>query len=99
MADVKINPTTTPREQADVGRQNNEGRAEGNVRGEKARARLRMLAEKRPKNVSVSPKNQKLRERLVHPHGHRFPKEGPASWPDDVFTQRRIADGSVKLEQ
>jgi hypothetical protein len=35
---------------------------------------------------------------LKHPKGGGFPESGSAEWPDDRFTKRRIADGSVTRE-
>jgi hypothetical protein len=47
--------------------------------------------------VRVEPTKDDYRKYLKHPRGGGFPKEGPATWPDDRFTSRRIADGSVKV--
>lgn len=48
----------------------------------------------------VWPKNDQMRKLLRHPHGKTaFPPQGPADWPDDSFTARRIADGDVSLEE
>lgn len=46
----------------------------------------------------VWPKNDELRKLLKHPSGVRFRPEGPADWPADVFTHRRISDGDVTVE-
>lgn len=46
----------------------------------------------------VWPKNDELRKLLKHPNGVRFRPEGPADWPADVFTHRRIHDGDVSLK-
>jgi hypothetical protein len=35
---------------------------------------------------------------VYHPSGVRFRKDGPADWPDDAYTTRRIADGDVTTE-
>jgi len=49
--------------------------------------------------VRVLPKNDALRKLIRHPTGGPFHKEGPAEWPDDSFTARRIADGDITVEQ
>ncbi len=55
----------------------------------------------------VWPKDEKTRKILRHPQGSSrggydswlaFPSEGPADWPNDQFTARRIADGDVLTE-
>jgi hypothetical protein len=47
--------------------------------------------------IVVEPANDDMRRLLKHPRGIRFRSEGPIEWPDDQFTHRRIADGSVKV--
>jgi len=34
-----------------------------------------------------------------HPFGTLFDSNGMAEWPDDAFTQRRLRDGDVTLEE
>jgi hypothetical protein len=50
------------------------------------------------KTVKVTPKNDTLRKLLRHPRAGAFPKDGPAEWPDDRFTKRRLADGDISVE-
>jgi hypothetical protein len=48
--------------------------------------------------VRIEPTKDDYRKYLKHvPTGLGFPAEGPATWPDDRFTARRIADGSVTI--
>jgi len=68
-------------------------------------ARLRKAAQERMQVVRVEPAGiegrwteEDMRRLLKHPtSGMGFPPEGSAEWPNDAFTQRRIADGSVKI--
>jgi len=46
----------------------------------------------------VFPKNDDVRRVLYHPAAGHFRAEGPADWPDDAFTNRRIADGDIYKE-
>jgi hypothetical protein len=48
----------------------------------------------------VWPKNEVMRKVLKHPSASvvPFPATGPADWPDDSFTARRVADGDVFLQ-
>jgi hypothetical protein len=48
--------------------------------------------------VRVVPATDELRRVLKHPNGMAFRSSGSVEWPLDKFTQRRIADGSVKVE-
>jgi hypothetical protein len=51
------------------------------------------------KRVRVLPKNDAIRKYIKHyPSRIGFPLEGSVEWPDDDFTQRRIADGDVTIE-
>ena len=47
--------------------------------------------------MKVWPKNDEMRKILKH-GAVGFPEEGPAEWPDDTFTHRRIMDGDVMEE-
>ncbi len=50
--------------------------------------------------MKVWPKNEEMRKMLKHPDGNiPFREEGPAEWPDDSFTYRRIMDGDVTTEE
>jgi hypothetical protein len=69
-------------------------------RRERRRARLRLIAGDRPATIKVFAANETLREVLRHPNGARFRDtigEG-VEWPNDSFTARRIADGSVRTD-
>jgi hypothetical protein len=62
----------------------------------------RLAATRRPQlpTVRVVPKNDVIRKYIRHvPSGLRFPDEGAATWPMDTFTQRRLADGDITIEQ
>ena len=48
--------------------------------------------------LKVTPKNDTLRKLLKHPRAGGFRKEGPAEWPDDSFTKRRLRDGDITVE-
>lgn len=48
--------------------------------------------------MKVWPKNDDMRKILKH-GVIAFPAEGPADWPDDTFTHRRIMDGDVTVEE
>jgi hypothetical protein len=48
--------------------------------------------------MKVFPKNDDIRRVLAHPNAGKFRAEGPAEWPDDSFTNRRIKDGDVYKE-
>lgn len=46
--------------------------------------------------MQVWPKDDEMRKLLKHePTGVAFYETGPADWPDDTFTYRRIQDGDV----
>lgn len=48
------------------------------------------------KGIRVLPKNDDVRKYIKHmPSGLAFRSEGSIEWPNDKFTQRRIADGTV----
>ena len=49
--------------------------------------------------MQVWPKNDAMRKLLVHANGTRFRSEGPAEWPNDSFTARRLNDGDVLLKE
>jgi len=48
--------------------------------------------------MKVWPRNEEIRKVLKH-GVIGFPAEGPAEWPDDTFTHRRIMDGDVMVEE
>jgi hypothetical protein len=45
--------------------------------------------------MKVFPKDETIRRLISHPSGVPFRKDGPAEWPDDSYTARRIRDGDV----
>jgi hypothetical protein len=47
--------------------------------------------------VRIMPRDDEVRRFLTHPSGNAFPDSGAAEWPNDRFTQRRLADGSVTV--
>ena len=48
--------------------------------------------------VKVLPRDDAVRKFIAHMPGNiKFPAEGPAKWPFDTFTKRRIRDGDVTL--
>lgn len=76
-----------------------ESRSEMSERGKRLAARderIKSLTPRRP-TIQVEPTRDDYRKHLKHPNGKGFPEgSGAANWPDDRFTRRRIADGSVK---
>ncbi|MCA1452132.1 hypothetical protein I6F35_02745 [Bradyrhizobium sp. BRP22] len=69
------------------------------LRKQRQNERLAKLRAFKPKGVRVVPASDELRKVLKHPNGMGFRPEGSSEWPNDRFTKRRIADGSVTLEQ
>lgn len=65
----------------------------------KAKVQRKIGSQKRP-GIRVVPRDDDMRRLLKHyPSGIGFRSEGSVEWPDDVFTHRRIKDGSVKVEE
>ena len=60
---------------------------------------MREAAQQHVKTVQVTPTKDDYRRVLKHPKGGGFPKSGSAAWPLDRFTERRIRDGDIKVEQ
>jgi hypothetical protein len=67
------------------------------LRGLRHRERVAKLAEAAPSGIRVVPQ-EKYRAVLKHPKAGGFAAEGGKEWPDDRFTKRRLADGSVTRE-
>jgi hypothetical protein len=66
---------------------------------EQRQRRLRVIKGEAAATVKVFAANETLREVLRHPgNGVRFRDDGSAVWPNDSFTKRRIADGSVRTD-
>jgi len=68
------------------------------ARGALVRRRLAAAEKFRIPGVRVVPKDDEMRVLLKHPNGMAFRPEGGVEWPNDSFTQRRLADGDVTLE-
>ncbi|WP_028164122.1 hypothetical protein [Bradyrhizobium elkanii] len=68
------------------------------LRKQRQNERLAKVRSFQPKGVRVLPASDELRKVLKHPNGMGFRPEGSSEWPNDRFTKRRIADGSVTLE-
>jgi hypothetical protein len=71
-------------------------------------ARSQAIAERRAQarsvaavsRVRVLPRDETIRKHITHqPTGIAFPATGSVEWPNDRFTQRRIRDGDVTLEE
>jgi hypothetical protein len=69
-------------------------------RREARRRRLQLIAGDRPTTVKVFAANETMREVLRHPRGGRFRDtiDQAVEWPNDTFTTRRIAEGSVRTD-
>lgn len=48
--------------------------------------------------VRVVPRDDDMRRLLKHPKAGAFRSSGASNWPNDRFTTRRLADGSITLE-
>jgi hypothetical protein len=58
---------------------------------------LRQIATPR---VRVLPRDETIRKYIKHwPTRIAFPESGSVEWPNDRFTQRRIRDGDVTVEE
>jgi len=69
------------------------------LRKQQQQARLARMREFRVPGVRVTPASEELRAVLKHPTAGAFRAEGSTEWPNDRFTKRRLAEGSVKLEE
>jgi len=68
-------------------------------RGNGGKERLQKIKEARPKAIKVLAANEDVARLIKHPHGGKFKKDGSAMWPPDRFTQRRLNDGDITLEE
>ena len=68
------------------------------LRGLRRRERMQQLNAAAPTGIRVVPAKDEYRGVLAHPKAGGFPTEGSKEWPDDRFTKRRLADGSVTRE-
>ena len=63
-------------------------------------ARLKLIAEARQiPRVRVLPASDAIRRVLKHPRGMAFRSTGSVEWPFDKFTQRRLREGSITIEE
>jgi hypothetical protein len=68
--------------------------------GERIKAKVaRKIGSMVRPGIRVVPKNETLRRILKHASGIAFRSEGGVEWPDDMFTRKRLRDGSVRLEE
>ena len=49
--------------------------------------------------IRVEPRDADMRRLLRHPKAGKFRSEGSLEWPNDTFTQKRLRDGDIKLEE
>jgi hypothetical protein len=69
------------------------------LRGQRQRDRLDRLRAAVPPGVRVTPRDDDMRRVLKHPSAGGFRAEGSATWPNDRFTKRRLADGTVTRDE
>lgn len=74
------------------------GVSKASLRGLRSKQRLEKMRGAAPAGVRVLPATDGYRKVLKHPGRGGFPAEGSTEWPNDRFTKRRIADGSVTVE-
>lgn len=74
------------------------GVSKASLRGLRQRERMEKMREALPSGVRVTPANENMRKLLKHPKSGGFRKEGSVEWPNDRFTKRRLADGSITRE-
>jgi hypothetical protein len=62
--------------------------------------RLRLVSQGKAATVKVFAANETFRETLRHANGRRFRDtiDQAVEWPNDSFTSRRIAEGSVRTD-
>jgi hypothetical protein len=73
------------------------GVSKASLRGLRMNERLQKMRDaQQRKTISVIPANDDMRRLLRHPLAGGFRSDGSAEWPDDRFTQRRLADGDIK---
>jgi hypothetical protein len=67
---------------------------------EARRRRLRVISEGKNATVKVYAANETMRRVMRHANGTPFREtlDQPVEWPNDSFTARRIAEGSVLTE-
>jgi hypothetical protein len=73
---------------------------EYSIRKKKQLARMVMVRKaKEVQRVRVSPRDDATRASLKHPRAGAFRSSGSNEWPLDTFTQRRLKDGSITLDE
>ncbi|WP_182869765.1 hypothetical protein [Bradyrhizobium diazoefficiens] len=75
------------------------GLSKASLRGLRTKQRMEKMRAQTPAPVRVVPASDAIRRVMKHPARGNFPAEGSAEWPNDRFTKRRIADGSVTVEK
>jgi hypothetical protein len=76
-------------------------KAPEHMRNKRRQRRLQILKDTRAEHgggLRIVPASEALRGVLKHPNGTKFRSKGSIEWPNDRFTQRRLRDGSVKIE-
>ena len=78
------------------------GVSKASLRGLRMNERIAKMREQAAKmqrrTVKVTPKDDTMRKLLQHPKAGGFRGNGSADWPSDRFTQRRIRDGDITVE-
>jgi hypothetical protein len=65
--------------------------------GQRIKERLSRVIHNKPRPpLHVAAANDDVRRVLKHPHAGGFHSDN-ANWPDDMFTHRRIRDGSIRI--
>ena len=74
--------------------------------GDRMKARIKKVRDAvRIEGVRVVPASgegfteEDMRRLLVHPSAGGFRASGDIEWPNDTFTKRRLAEGSIKLSE
>jgi hypothetical protein len=67
-------------------------------RGYVRQQRLAQLRAAKVPGIRVFPRDEKVRAGIRHPNGVGFRSTGSVEWPNDKFTRKRIADGTVTVE-
>ncbi|RXG91587.1 hypothetical protein [Bradyrhizobium zhanjiangense] len=75
------------------------GLSKASMRGLRSKERMERMRAAAPPGIRVVPASDAIRKLMKHPARGGFPAEGGVEWPNDRFTKRRIADGSVTVEQ
>ncbi|KYK50059.1 hypothetical protein A1D31_22365 [Bradyrhizobium liaoningense] len=80
-------------------REERKGLSKASLRGLRTKQRMEVMrSAKASQGVRVVPANDDVRRLMKHPGSGGFPASGAATWPEDRFTKRRLADGSITAE-